>query len=154
MATQSEGEGENLPDAVPAASLEDLPREQRAAIVEVVEQTLSHSGPLPPPDQLHAYETAMPGLAERIVRLTEREQEHRHEIIAIAVRRNARLKDRGQVLGMVALALTLAFCTYLAAIGATQTAGAVAIGLVAAVVGIFVIGKRAEAAEAGTTSEG
>ena len=42
-----------------------------------VTQTLHH-GPLPDPDTLAQYERMMPGAAERIFRIAEREQEHRH----------------------------------------------------------------------------
>lgn len=131
--------------------LEGLPSEQRDAIIQVVERQLSHSGPLPPPAQLRDYETVLPGLAERIVRLTEREQEHRHEIVNLAVRRSARLRDRGQVLGILALVLTLAFCVLLIQADRPEVAGAVATALVIGVVSVFVIGRRADLKEAEAT---
>ena len=59
-----------------------LPIEQRQAVVQIIRASeSSHSGPLPPPRQLREYEQALPGLAERIVRLAEAEQDHRHGII-------------------------------------------------------------------------
>lgn len=131
-------------EVVPAeieAALERLPPDQREVFGAIIEHNLSHSGPLPPPNQLIEYDHALPGLAERIVRLTEREQEHRHSSISEALRRTARLKERGQIMGMGALVLLLAFCIYLAAIGAVTTAGIVAVGTIAAVVGIFVTGR-------------
>lgn len=130
-----------------APAIEQLPAEQREAIVQVVQAELSHSGPLPSPDQLSEYDAVLPGLAERIVRLTEREQEHRHETITLAVGRASRLRERGQALGMVSLVLMLAFCAYLVSVGSPQVAGAVAAGVIAAVVGIFVIGRRADLKE-------
>ena len=45
---------------------------------------------------------------------------------------------------MAALILTLAFCAYLVAAGYPVIAGTVATGLTAAVVGIFVTGRRAD----------
>ena len=39
----------------------------------------SFQGPLPPPDILRQYNDVIPDLAERIVRMTEMEQIHRHE---------------------------------------------------------------------------
>ncbi len=114
---------------------------------------MSHSGPLPSPSTLKDYDEVLPGLAERIVRLTEGEQEHRHEIVELAVRRSARLKDRGQIMGMIALVLMLSFCAYLAAIGSPSIAGWVAVGLIAAVVGIFVIGKAGDRAESNEPEE-
>ncbi|MBI1800726.1 MAG: DUF2335 domain-containing protein, partial [Chloroflexi bacterium] len=38
------------------------------------------SGPIPPPSLLSQYEQAFPGLADRIVKMAEREQTHRHHI--------------------------------------------------------------------------
>ena len=126
------------------AALEQLPADRRRAIVQVVESQSSHSGPLPAPQQLREYDLVLPGLAERIVRLTEVEQEHRHEIVRESVRREARLKERGQVLGMVALILMLAFCAYLAAEGHAEAAAAVAGAVIVGVVGVFVVGRRAD----------
>lgn len=42
-------------------------------------QRYVHQGPLPDPMTLANYEKLMPGLAERVVRMAEKEQEHRHE---------------------------------------------------------------------------
>ncbi len=52
-------------------------REDALALVEVLQ---GFAGPLPAPEILAAYDEVLPGLAERIVRLTEREQQHRHEL--------------------------------------------------------------------------
>lgn len=128
------------------AALEQLPPERRQAIVhQIVESQVTHSGPLPAPQQLHQYEQVLPGLAERIVRLTEVEQAHRHEIVGSALKRDARIKERGQLLAMLAMIIVLAFCAFLVVAGSPRVAGAVAISLVAAVVGIFVTGRQADA---------
>lgn len=89
----------------------------------------------------------LPGLAERIVRLTEREQKHRHEVVTLAVKRASRLRERGQMLGIFALALMLAFCAFLVVAGSPKVAGFVAVGVIAAVVGIFVTGRNADIKE-------
>jgi uncharacterized membrane protein len=127
--------------------IENLPPEQRDAVVRVIESRLSHSGPLPPPEQLSEYDRVLPGLAERIVKLTEAEQRHRHEIVDLAVRRDARIRERGQALAMVALIVMVAFCCYLVATDNAQTAGVVAVGVIAAVVGIFVTGRKEDTKE-------
>ena len=72
------------------AVLEGLPEGQRHAVIELLEASETHSGPLPAPRQLSDYEAVLPGLAERIVRLTEAEQQHRHATVALALRRDAR----------------------------------------------------------------
>ena len=40
------------------------------------------ASPLPPPQFLDAYESTLPGAADRILSLTEREARHRHEMVA------------------------------------------------------------------------
>ena len=46
--------------------------------VQVSHQKL-HQGPLPAPEDLTRYEDLLPGAAERIFRMAEIEQQHRHE---------------------------------------------------------------------------
>jgi len=57
---------------------------QLDGVLTVVAQTISrevvHSGPLPPPQQLAAYNEVGEDFAERIVQMAEREQSHRHSI--------------------------------------------------------------------------
>ena len=150
------GERPDSESAVPAVVPEDqeddftriakmLPPEGREMLVQILHATSSHSGPLPTPETLAKYEAILPGLAERIVRLPEREQEHRHEFSKTWLRREARLRDRGQIFGMVALLVVLAFCTALLLNGFATIAGAVAIALVIGVVGIFVTGRVVDA---------
>ncbi len=45
----------------------------------VVEISTRWSGPLPPPEIVEQYETALPGSGERILRMAEEEQAHRHQ---------------------------------------------------------------------------
>lgn len=48
------------------------------AIKEVSTNVSISSGPLPTPDILKEYDVALPGAAERIMIMAEKEQEHRH----------------------------------------------------------------------------
>ena len=57
----------------------------------VVQQaSVSHSGPLPTPQDFAGYNQILPGAAERILRMAEIEQAHRHEqeerIVTAAIR--------------------------------------------------------------------
>ncbi|WP_084391159.1 DUF2335 domain-containing protein [Novosphingobium capsulatum] len=51
--------------------------DQAARVVTTFIQRV-HQGPLPAPDDMAHYEQILPGCAERILQMTEREQEHRH----------------------------------------------------------------------------
>ena len=55
------------------------------------------SGPLPPPDLLDAYERTMPGLADRIVKMAETEQGHRHR----SENRDNRVAGYLQIVGQI-----------------------------------------------------
>jgi uncharacterized membrane protein len=65
-----------------AAALDTVPEPARREIVqafhEIVEVAMSYQGPLPPPAMLRSYDDVVPGTAERIVAMAEREQQHRH----------------------------------------------------------------------------
>jgi uncharacterized membrane protein len=52
---------------------------QPAGVVTKV-RGVSFQGPLPPPEILKQYDMIIPGLAERIVSMAEREQRHVHEL--------------------------------------------------------------------------
>jgi uncharacterized membrane protein len=130
-----------------------LPPEKRGELLAVIEKTVSHSGWLPMPADLAAYEAILPGLAERIVAMPEREQKHRHEVVEGALDRDYKLKHRGQTLAIIAMVLLLAFSGYLAALGEIAWAARVAIGTIVAVVGIFVTGKVVDAKASKDTSE-
>lgn len=55
------------------------PAPQQSVAEFSLTQTM-HQGPLPDPDTLNRYEQMMPGSAERIFRIAEKEQEHRHTL--------------------------------------------------------------------------
>ena len=69
--SESAEAGSNLP---PESILQKLPEDLRNSIIE----SASFSGPIPPPAMLGKYEEHLTGSAERIVRMAEKEQEHRH----------------------------------------------------------------------------
>jgi len=70
-----------LREKIETALQEVISPEQRKTAVMRVEQLVkaeSFRGPLPPPRYLAQYDKVIPGLAERIVRMAEAEQGHRH----------------------------------------------------------------------------
>jgi len=67
-----------------------------AARAEVTVQT--HSGPLPPPEMLAAYERALPTSAERILKMAEQEQSHRHHLERTDFETRASISRVGQIL--------------------------------------------------------
>ena len=99
------------------------------------------SGPLPSAAELGRYDEVLPGLASRIVELTEREQSHRHDMEHAVVKAEIRNASRGQLCGFA-----IVFIVLFAGIG-FLAAGHTIAGLVATLVplavlvGVFVSGK-------------
>lgn len=81
------------PDDVPAV----VHQEEIFPSAIHVESSSSFSGPLPPPDLLAEYNQVLPGLAERIVAMTEAEGENRRAL----QRRVLRLSEAGLVSAFV-----------------------------------------------------
>lgn len=113
---------------------------------ETVERIATHrSGPLPDARELDAYRQVDASFAERIVRMAEKEQDHRHQLPNRVLEREYRLKSRGQHYALIAVAVVLLFAAYLAYQGDSKMAGYVAIGTLASIVGIFVSGRAIDA---------
>jgi uncharacterized membrane protein len=135
-------EGEPVENTTLRRIAKALPPERRAEFFAVIRrERISHSGWLPTPEYMKEYDLALPGLAERIVALPEREQGFRHATTADIVKRDYRLRTTGQWMGMAALCLVLAFCTFLTVWGFGAAAAWVAGTVIVGTVGIFVTGQ-------------
>lgn len=111
--------------------------------------TQRYQGPLPSAAEMAGYERTLAGLADRITRMAELEQKHRHEReqrltdanIALA-EQDMSTKRRGQILGFCIAVMGMALSGYIAHLGhpvyGLVGGGSVLVSLVA----VFVIGKR------------
>lgn len=129
--------------------------ETKAAVARVVMSAMTmqrerHRGPLPSPRQLREYEDCLPGVAERIVAMAEREQAHRHEISSrFGDFRNNTLEHvktrdfRGQIFGTILSLSVIALSFYMVALGFATTAGVLAGGTLVGLAGVFVTRQRA-----------
>ena len=64
-----------------AETLEKLDDKQREVIIQQIQsiEERSFRGPLPPPDVMRGYEDIVPGAADRILAMAEKEQQHRFD---------------------------------------------------------------------------
>lgn len=53
---------------------------QNRTVVASHQSVMAYSGPIPPPESLEKYNDIVPGAAERIIGMAEKEQVHRHTI--------------------------------------------------------------------------
>ena len=154
-------EPEKEPPTVPAIVPEDavqavgkiapeISSDKRVEIVRAVNTTtmMQFQGPVPPPELLAQYEKIVPGTADRLIKLTERQvtlqenqQAHRIAMESIIIPRQQTQSERGQHYGLTAFLFALIISALLVAYG-HDTAGTILGSLdLVAVVAIFVTGK-------------
>lgn len=108
----------------------------------MVRHETSFSGPLPPPEIISDYEKILPGGAERIFAMAEKEQVHRHSMDSLAVNGAIRKDKRGQWMGFSIAIIILAIASVFAWKGNTTFAGTlIAIDLLG-LVSVFVLGRQ------------
>ena len=122
---------------IPAEVLESLPEPAKTAVIEAA----SFQGPLPPPILYGEYDKILPGSAERIMLLTEREQAHRHkwesEVLGV---QGGEIK-RGQWLGFLLGAAAISGAIYCATINQPWVAGILVSATLVSIVTAFIKGR-------------
>lgn len=106
--------------------------------ISVHKQTVAFSGPLPPPEVIEKYDTIVPGSAERIITMAEKEQEHRHKSESGILKAEILLNTFGLLFGFFVAIAGICVGAYIALKGA-EIAGSVIGGVpLVALVGLFV----------------
>nr|WP_298380874.1 DUF2335 domain-containing protein [uncultured Halomonas sp.] len=107
------------------------------------------SGPLPPPALLASYEQVLPGAAERIFQLTEREQEFRHrkdgrfqDYLKDELKESTLTQRIGQVAATIISLVALGLGFYAFSVGASGWGVAIVITEIAALAGAFVFSRK------------
>lgn len=131
------------------AVLETLPPDKSREIKEKVHtlqrisymESVSYSGPLPHPDMLKKYNEAVPDGAERILKMVEKQSEHRMAIEKFAIEEQFKQSKRGQNYGF-SLALLFLLATGLFVFtGHIEIAAILAAIDIVSLASVFVIGK-------------
>ena len=134
-------------DAFEASSLSD-----QSHRVAAIGQTLSYNSPIPPPQVMQAYEEAQPGAFNRILQLTEKEQDHRisereregtHRREVVERDQEAGITDqkRGMYLGVLVVLIMVVGVVGCAAFDQPWPAGILGGGLTG-IIGIFAWRQR------------
>jgi uncharacterized membrane protein len=99
------------------------------------------SGPLPPPELLDQYNKILPGAAERIISMAEKQGESRRHLETVVIEANAFSEKLGPILGFIIAMTAIIGGIWLISKG-LKTEGLVAVlTAIAAPVGVFVFGK-------------
>jgi uncharacterized membrane protein len=110
-------------------------------VFEAVQASVRYSGPIPPPQAFREYEDALPGAADRILTLAERQAAHRMQLERRQLDWMHRHLSRGQVFGFLIVVLGFVL-GYLLAINDKPVWGlATSISSLALIVGAFVYGR-------------
>lgn len=85
----------------------------REAPGQLVYQSYGFSGPIPPPEIFAGYDRALPNGADRVMKMAEREQAHRHKMEDTIVRKESFEKRAGLIFAFTLSALALGVSAYL-----------------------------------------
>jgi len=105
------------------------------------------SGPTPSPDVLREYELIVPGAADRIIAMAERQAEHRQKLEAIAVKGGSTRASLGAAFGFLLGMTAVMGGIYLAAGGQELGGYSMVLGTVATLAAVFVYGRKSAQAE-------
>lgn len=100
------------------------------------------SGPLPPAEELEKYEKLLPGLADRIVKMAEKEQDHQHDMQKTGLKGEIWDGRIGQILGFLIGFGALGYGSHTAIAGAEITGGFIGVGGIGSLVAVFVYGRK------------
>lgn len=118
---------------------------------EVRQVVSEFSGPLPPPSIIKGYEDVLPGAAERILEMAEKQSEHRQ----FMERKMISTESRDSLLGVVfafVLGVGCLFISYEIVVNVPENAGAIASAIfgaagIGSIVGPFLKIRRRESSE-------
>lgn len=107
-------------------------------------QTVTFSGPLPPPEILQGYDDVLPGAAERIIAMAERQAAHRQDLERRVIRANITTARLGIAAGLIITLAVVWFAYQLLMAGHTVAGFAAIIVALGSLVGVFIVGQRSQ----------
>lgn len=115
------------------------------------------SGPLPDPMVLDQYEKILPGSADRIIKLAEKQSEHRIEIEKKVINSNIKKSEKGLLYGLVIGIATLISATLIGIFGKNTASyilsGIIGAGGLGSLVTVFIYSKNETRKERATRRE-
>ena len=137
--------------------IQSLVKEQMSGILleeitHTIERRMEYSGPIPPPEVFRGYEDVLPGSADRILAMTEKQVEHRisaenkqldHSIAVEKklVQNEIVLSYLGLISGFIVAIFGLSGAIYLGEKGKTISSGIMSATTLVGLVSVFVSGK-------------
>ncbi|MDR0961435.1 MAG: DUF2335 domain-containing protein [Mediterranea sp.] len=125
--------------------LNSLPEDKKEVILaafSAIEASISFQGPVPHPDILKGYEDVLPGTAERILSMAEKQQTHGIEMEKFIVKNSSKQSVYGQVWGGIITILCLVVTLVLGYAGHDALAGVIGSTTILGIATIFVLNKK------------
>ncbi|MEN5378906.1 DUF2335 domain-containing protein [Sphingobacterium kitahiroshimense] len=121
---------------VPPKRQQDIVRAVRTVV-----QMKSHSAPIPDPETLAGYNNIVPGAAERILVMAEKQQEHRMTLESKHLNEQLGQSKLGQIFGLI-IALVALFAGSFLTMHDYDYVGGILLGAtLVSLVAVFVLGK-------------
>lgn len=130
--------------------LEKRPREEKKELIQqLIKIERSHySGPIPPPELLKGYEDVLPGAADRILVMAEKQSDHRRSMEKTVVESGARDSKLGIICGTIVCLVVMIVGLILSLVTDTAVIGAfLSISGLASLVGTFIYGTKSNSNE-------
>lgn len=119
--------------------VEELPEEPTG---EIVFFSFEHSGPLPLPNILKGYEEALPGSADRILQIAEKNADSRREIDKNESGALIQQADKAQDYGALIAIAILCLAGYFAYLGKSIFSIVLVVAEIGSILSIFIAGRR------------
>lgn len=107
-----------------------------------INKSITFSGPIPHPTILKGYEEVLPGNADRILSMTEKEGEHRRKIETELVKNDNIRSYLGQIAGFTIAIVGLGGSIYLGINDKVWASGIMSAGTLTGLVTVFVTGDK------------
>lgn len=127
--------------------LDRIPEEHREEVLELISYQRTHIGPLPPPEILEQYNNVVPDGAERIIRMAEKQQNHRMELEKRFLISQSAQSKLGQWFGLIIGVFGLSTAAFLGYFGAEIAAAGIGGGTLVGLVSAFLAGKKSQKKE-------
>ena len=115
----------------------DEKQKSETAVVKVS----TYSGPLPPPNVLARYDQVVPGAAERILQMAERNQSHQIAIESGALEASKRDTRTGQILALIVTLMALILAAFVVSQGSPWVGGLIGVSAVGTLALAFLKGN-------------
>jgi len=136
---------EKILEATAPEFTKTLPRKRREEIARLLSLTVTsvsiRSGPLPPAEEMEAYNRLIPDGGNRVLTMAEKQLDHRIEIEKIAVNSQQTQGKRGQIFALIIAVLALLVAGYVTVTGHPVTGGIIGGGTVVSLVTVFITGR-------------